>query len=142
MDKLKLIKELKVDEGFVPHAYRDSLTYLTIGYGRLIDQRKGGGITEDEADYLLNNDVERVWKEVQKALPWVIDQPDAVQQALCMMAFQMGIKTLTSFSNTLKFIKAGHYVAAADNAMQSLWAKQTPNRAKKVTDLIRNANKL
>lgn len=142
MNKNALIKELKIDEGFVPHAYRDSLTYLTIGYGRLIDQRKGGGITEDEADYLLANDVERVWREVQKAFPWVIDQPDAVQQAMCMMAFQMGIKTLQSFSNTLRFIKAGNYVAAADNAMQSLWAKQTPNRALKVTTLIRKANKL
>lgn len=142
MNKNLLIKELKIDEGFMPHEYKDTLGYSTIGYGRLIDKRKGGGITEAEADYLLGNDVERVWEQLKKALPWVIDQPEGVQQALSMMAFQMGVKSVTGFSTTLKLIKEGKYSAAADNAMQSLWAKQTPNRAKKVTSLIRNADKL
>ncbi|MGB4899103.1 MAG: glycoside hydrolase family protein [Ignavibacteria bacterium] len=142
MDKNKLIKELKLDEGFMPHEYKDTLGFSTIGYGRLIDKRKGGGITEAEADYLLGNDVERVWEQLKKALPWVIDEPEGIQQALSMMAFQMGVKSVTGFSTTLKLIRTGNYVAAANNAMESLWAKQTPNRARKVTDLIRNANKL
>jgi len=126
----------------MPHEYKDTLGFSTIGYGRLIDKRKGGGITEAEADYLLGNDVERVWDQLKKALPWIIDQPEGVQQALSMMAFQMGVKAVTGFSTTLRLIKAGSYAAAADSAMQSLWARQTPNRARKVTDLIRKANKL
>lgn len=126
----------------MPHEYKDTLGFSTIGYGRLIDKRKGGGITELEADYLLGNDVDRVWEQLKKALPWVIDQPDDVQMALSMMAFQMGVKAVTGFSTTLKHIRAGNYTLAADSAMQSLWAKQTPNRARKVTDLIRKANKL
>jgi lysozyme len=142
LNKNQLIKELKVDEGFMPHEYKDTLGYSTIGYGRLIDKRKGGGITEAEADYLLGNDVDRAWDQLKKALPWIIDQPEAVQQALSMMAFQMGVKAVTGFSTTLRLIKSGSYAAAADNAMQSLWARQTPNRAKKVTNLIRGANKL
>ena len=44
---------LRRDEGRVRHAYQDHLGYWTIGVGRLIDQRKGGGLSEDEIDYLL-----------------------------------------------------------------------------------------
>lgn len=142
MDKSKLMRELKIDEGTVLHEYKDSLGYSTIGHGRLIDKRKGGGITLAEAEYLLKNDIDRVWNEVQASFPWVTDQPEKVQQALCMMAFQMGIKKVQGFSTTIKNIKLCNYAAAADSAMQSLWARQTPNRAKKVTDLIRSANKI
>lgn len=141
MDKNKLARELKIDEGIVLHEYKDSLGYSTIGIGRLIDKRRGGGITLSEAEYLLRNDIERVWLEVQSSFPWIIDHPEDVQHAICMMAFQMGIKKVQGFSTTIKNIKLRNYPAAADSAMQSLWAKQTPNRARKVTNLIRNAKK-
>lgn len=46
-------RTLETDEGRVPHAYQDHLGYWTIGVGHLIDKRKGGGLTPDEVDYLL-----------------------------------------------------------------------------------------
>ena len=51
---------IKKHEGCVLHCYEDHLGYMTIGVGRLIDKKKGGGITEDEAEYLLKNDIKRV----------------------------------------------------------------------------------
>ena len=56
----KLLEELSRDEGTVLQAYQDSLGYWTIGTGRLIDKRRGGGITKAEADYLLANDVQKI----------------------------------------------------------------------------------
>lgn len=59
MDRFKLAKSLKQEEGFKPHAYKDSLGYLTIGYGRMIDERLGGYLSEEEAGFLLENDIIR-----------------------------------------------------------------------------------
>ena len=137
MDRFKLAKALKQDEGFMPHAYKDSLGYTTIGYGRLIDKQLGGGITEDEADFLLENDIMRVEDALDKEFPWWRKCPENVQRAMANMCFNLGIKKFKGFKNTLALLKAGNYQAAADNAMQSLWAKQVGDRAKRVTDLMR-----
>lgn len=139
MNKEKLKQELVSDEGVVLHYYNDSLGYATIGVGRLIDQRKGGGITKEEALYLLDNDIERKSAEVYRELPWLKDHPDEVQRAVINMAFQMGIVGLLTFKNTLSLIEQHKYKEAADNALKSKWATQTPNRAKRVTDMIRSA---
>lgn len=139
MDRFTLLKDLKKDEGFIPHAYKDSEGYWTIGYGTLIDERLGGGITEDEADYLLENRIIRVENDLDREMQWWRKSPEKVQLALANMCFQLGIKRLKGFKNTLNLLKQGKYEEAADNALDSLWAKQTPNRAKRVTDLIRSA---
>lgn len=131
--------DLISDEGIVLHEYKDHLGYSTLGVGRLIDERRGGGISMNEALYLLNNDIEKRFSQLREKLPWFDDQPFGVQRALVNMSFQMGIRGLLTFKNTLKLIQKGKYVQAADNALKSKWARQTPNRAKRVTDWIRNA---
>lgn len=136
MDKNKLLADLKRHEGFVPFAYTDSLGYLTIGYGTLIDKR-GGGLPEDVCSMLLERHVDGNIKQVNKSLPWLKDHPEHVQRAIHNMAYQLGIAGLLKFKNTLSLIQKKKYNEAADNALKSLWAKQTPNRAKEVTDLLR-----
>lgn len=137
MDRFKLAKDLKKDEGFMPHAYQDTLGYWTLGHGRLIDKRLGGGITADEADFLLENDIIRVEVALDKEFPWWRKCPDNVQLAMANMCFQLGIKKFKAFKTTLNLLKDGLYNQAADNALNSLWAKQTPERAKRVTNLMR-----
>lgn len=53
------------------------------------------------------------------------------------MAFQMGIVGLLGFTNTLAAIKRGDYAAAATGMLASLWARQTPARAKRMADMMR-----
>lgn len=133
----KLTDELINDEEVRKSAYKDHLGYLTIGVGRLIDARKGGGLTSDEIEYLLKNDIRRTALGLSEHLPWVNSLDDARHRALINMAFQMGVSGLLKFKNTLRLIKAGQYEKAADNALKSLWARQTPKRAKIVTEMIR-----
>jgi lysozyme len=135
--KEKLIKQLRRDEGEVLHAYKDNLGYWTIGIGRLIDKRKGGGITKEEAAYLLNNDIDRKEKELLARLPWAANLDEARFAALLNMAFQMGVDGLLGFKNTLAMIREGDYEAAATGMLNSLWAKQTPERAKRVAEQMR-----
>lgn len=128
----KIIKQLTDEEGVVLHAYPDHLGYLTIGIGRLIDKRKGGGISLDEANYLLINDITAKTAEVEKALPFYDELNDARQAVLVVMAFQMGVHGLLAFKNTLQLIRLAKYKEAGEGMLNSLWARQTPERAKRM----------
>ncbi len=124
--------QLKEFEGWVPHAYEDSMGYVTIGCGRLIDKRKGGRLSDAEIDYLLENDIAEKTQQVTEALPWVKTLNEARQAVVIGMAFQMGLKGLLNFKSTLEAMRDERYADAAERMRQSLWAKQTPNRANKM----------
>lgn len=139
--RLETIKnDLRVHEGFVSHGYEDHLGYLTIGYGRLIDKRKGGGITIEEAEMLLENDVMKREKLLRDALHYWDKLPHQVQRALINMCFQLGISGLMKFKKMLSLIQQGRYSEAAEEGLNSLWARQTPNRAIQVMDWLRHAS--
>lgn len=133
----RLETQLRRDEGEVLSAYTDSEGYLTIGIGRLIDKRKGGGISKAESSYLFANDVDAKSAEVYAALPWAKKLDEARQGVLLNMAFQMGTNGLLGFKNTLAMIQSGKYDQAADGMLQSLWARQTPARAARLAAQMR-----
>jgi lysozyme len=135
--KERLIKQLRRDEGEVLHAYKDSLGFWTIGVGILIDERKGGGITPEESAYLLSNRIDSKEKELLSKAPWMVTLDEVRFGALLNMAFQLGVDGLLGFKNSLMRIRVGDYDGAAANMLQSLWAKQTPERAIRITDQIR-----
>ena len=126
---MDLKTQLRREEGAESCAYQDSLGYWTIGVGRLIDSRKGGGLSNDEIDLLLDNDIKRNYEAVLKALPWVDKLSDARQAVLIEMAFQMGLKGLLQFQRMLGSVEDGQYVEAAAEMVKSRWAMQTPARA-------------
>ena len=130
---MNLIQQLKNEEGSVPHAYQDSLGFWTIGVGRLIDERKGGLLYPDEIDYLLQNDIKRKTDGLNDALPWFHLLDEARQAVLIQMAFQMGVKGLLAFSTTLSHVRVGRYAEAAVAMLESLWARQTPERAARMS---------
>lgn len=129
---MNLAQMLEAEEGRVSYAYPDSLGYLTIGIGRLIDKRKGGRLTDPEIDYLLANDIAEKTAEVARALPWISSLDPARRDVLIAMAFQMGTAGLLGFRNTLELVRTGDYKAAGRGMMQSRWAEQTPKRAQRM----------
>ena len=138
-DELK--KQLERHEGRVNHAYQDHLGFWTIGIGRLIDQRRGGGLSDDEVDYLFSNDVARVEHELRRRLHWFAETPDVIKMALCNMAFQLGVAGLMRFRRMLAAMKHRDWTAASIEALDSNWAKQTPNRAAEIAAMIRSVQR-
>jgi lysozyme len=118
------------------HAYEDHLGYTTIGYGRLIDERRGGGITDAEAQMLLSNDIARVIGDLEYTAPVLHTLPEGVQHALVNMAFQMGVNGLMAFRRMWAALEQGDWELAAEEALGSRWAEQTPRRAHEIAGMI------
>lgn len=132
-----LIKQLRDEEGEVLSAYQDHLGFWTIGVGHLIDKRKGGAISPYISSLLLESDIADKASDLDKSLPWWRDLDEVRQAVLLGMAFQMGINGLLGFKNTLAMVKSGNYAGAANGMLNSLWAKQTPARAKRMSEQMR-----
>ena len=131
------LKQLLIDhEGNIPHAYQDHLGYWTIGVGRLIDERRGGGLSDAEIDYLLENDIDRILEQLEHTIPYWFDLPDNVQIALASMAFQMGIAGLFGFRRMFAAIEREDWAEAKREALNSKWANQTPARANEIAELL------
>ena len=126
---------LIANEGVVLHEYKDHLNYSTIGVGRLIEEGKGG-ITEEEAKYLLANDIQTVCDRLDRNWPWWRDLSENRQHVMIDLSFNLGNR-LGQFKNFLANLQAGNYQAASDDLMDSKYAEQVPNRATRNRDLIR-----
>lgn len=136
-DRQKLIQQLRRHEGERLRPYRCSSGKLTIGVGRNLDDR---GITAAESAYLLNNDIDRVWVEVESRMPWIRQLNEVRQRVLLDMAFNLGIDGLMKFRNTLATIRAGDYQKAGVMMLDSLWAKQVGNRAQRLAVMMQTGS--
>lgn len=131
----QIFADLKSDEGFRSKLYFCTAGKATIGYGLNLE----AGITEEEAAWLLRHRLGKLYVDLERKIPNFKRYPDGVKRALINMAYQMGINGLLGFKNTLRLIDEGKYPEAAKNALKSKWATQTPNRAKRVTNWIKEA---
>jgi len=133
----RLKQQLIRHEGEVLHAYQDPLGFWTIGVGRLIDKRRGGGISHEEAMMLLDGDIIRVVSSLERHV-WFRRLDPVRQQATANMAFQLGVTGLLGFRRMIAALKDHDYELAADEALDSRWATQTPNRADEIAAMIRD----
>ena len=128
--------QIKKFEGKENKAYGDPLTGAepwTIGYGHTGPEVHEGLVwTDEECDLAFEKDFAHAEYGCQKNLPWFEQLNDPRKAVLIGMAFQMGIKGLLGFMNTLGKIRDEHFADAANNMMLSQWAKQTPKRARRL----------
>ena len=124
------IRILKRQEGFRGEPYKDQAGNLTIGYGTKIP------IDEAEGLLLLNSRL--AGAEEALAVRWhpYRDQPEHVKQALCLMAYQLGVEGELQFKKMLACLERGDTHCAAREAMASEWQHQTPQRVAVVAALL------
>ena len=124
----KLVEMIKRHEGVKSKVYLCSAGYETIGVGRNISE-SGLGLSGDEIEYLLANDIARVKEELADTYFWFNGINEARQDAMIDMCFNLGLTRLRGFVNA-------H--VAADEFMDSKWAQQVGTRAIRVTEMIRS----
>ncbi|SRR5579885_5149 len=129
MDVYELIKR---HEGLRLKPYPDSLGHLTIGYGRALNI---AGISKDEAEAMLRNDVASVETRL-RGLPWFQNLDEVRRAALIDMAFNLGWGKLLGFTRFLSAIGHGDFETAAREMLASEWADQVGVRARELARMV------
>lgn len=126
--------ELERDEGIRLKPYKDTVGKTTLGIGRNLDDV---GISREEAEYLLGNDIVRVVTELRQHLPWFVNLNDTQQRVLANMCFELGIGGLMGFPVMLGRVQANDFAGAAEAMLDSTWAKQVPVRAERLAAMMK-----
>lgn len=145
-DRAQLERELVRDEDERLKVYRCTAGKRSIGVGRNLDDVGirasetaalgitlqsvlACGITRSQCRALLANDIAGCEADLDRRLPWWRKLDGVRQRVLLNMCFNLGIVRLLGFRNTLRYVEAGNYAAAAAGMKASLWARQVGNRA-------------
>jgi len=134
MNRNRFIKQMRFHEGVKNKVYKDHLGIETIGVGRNLVDR---GLSDEEVDYLLGNDITIVENELDNGLSWWRDLDEVRQRALADLAFNMGLPRLHGFVKMLDGLQRRDYHAAADELLDSKYAKQVGARSERVANMIR-----
>ncbi len=130
----QLINQLKRHEGVKLKPYKCSAGKLTIGVGKNIEDN---GITLEEAEYLLQNDIAEARSQLLNSFPWMSTLNDARISAMINFTFNVGIGTVKKFKNALEHLKNREFDEAATEMLDSRWSEQVGARSKEITDQIR-----
>ena len=133
----ELIEEIKREEGFVPIVYLDGKGKKTIGYGTLLED----GISEAEAEMLLRHRLALMAEELERSRVGEVYanlKADA-RRALLDMAYNMGVPGLLGFRKMWAALAEGDYERAAEEALDSVYARDLPARAGRVAERMRSA---
>ncbi len=131
-----LIENIKESEGFVEHVYNDSLGIPTIGYGFAI---KDLILDEDIAEEIFLRKVKNLAQRVQNKFDWFNTAPDVIKEVVIEMCYQLGLGGFSKFKKTISYLEKENYLEASKEMLDSKWAKQTPNRAKKLSKIVESA---
>ena len=121
------VKEMLVrHEGVMCTLYECSADKTSIGVGRNLSDN---GITEDEAMYLLENDIDRVIKNLDKH--WAVWRsfPEKAQMVCIDLVFNIGINGFMNFRRTRALMEMGMWLEASEELLDSRYHVQLPNRS-------------
>jgi len=149
-----VIAFVKKHEGYRTHVYKDSLGIPTIGIGfnltrpdaRKIIQSVGAeydavlagidGLSDEQIKKIFNITIKIAYEDAKRWIPNYDSLPKNIKLAVLDLSFNMGYNRLSGFFKTKEYILKKDYKAAANELMDSKWAKQVGNRAKSIFNLF------
>ena len=84
------------------------------------------------------DDIQSVKDSISEAVNEIEDLPEDAQEVVYEMCYQLGLGGFSKFKKTIQFLRLGDYEACSSEMLDSRWARQTPNRAKRLSDIIKN----
>ena len=106
----------------------------TVAYGRNLEDN---GLSEQEAETLLWNDIQRTIGELFKTLPFFEGLSTNRQNVLVDMNYNLGLTRFMGFKKMIAALKGGDYYKAADEMLDSTWAQQVKSRATRNAKMMR-----
>lgn len=137
-----LVSELRRDEGVRYLPYKDSVGINSTGVGHNLKEiplKEGWSypLTDTQVNELLESDLKNVFCDLENNISWWSNLSEVRQRVLANMCFNLGINRLLGFKNTLNFIKNGQYDDAAEGMLNSKWASQVKDRAKRLATMMK-----
>ena len=143
MDMDRLLASVKKHEGYRNKVYLDTLGKRTVGVGHLCVE----DFWEDDKEYeekflmtILEHDLQTAIKGAKDLMSenGCMDMDEVAEEIIIEMIFQLGKTGVSKFRNMWKALSALDYSTAAEQMLDSRWAKQTPNRANGMADIMRS----
>ena len=126
-----LVHAIEGAEGFRGHCYLDALRVPTIGYGTKLP------LTHAEAELLLEHRLAIKHHHLAAAWPPFHGLSERRQRALLNMAYVLGVDGVLGFRRALRALEARDFGQAADEVLDSRFARQLPGRAARIAAAIR-----
>ena len=131
---MSLIESIKEHEGYVGVVYKDSLGIDTIGYGFAIKDLE---LDEDICEMILERKLKNLNDRVRVRFEWYRYMPPQIQDVIMEMCYQLGVTGFSKFKKTILFLQNKQFHDASQEMLDSLWARQTPKRAKELSNRVK-----
>ena len=137
-----LLDRLRRHEGCSLVPYLDTTGNMTVGWGHKMESVSPSilenGITQDEADHLLEVDIEIAKNGVSRLPAMVLNNCNEVRRGVLIeMCFQLGYSGVLKFKRMLRAIQNNDFERAANEMVFSLWHEQTPGRCEELAEIMR-----
>jgi lysozyme len=132
---MSLLERIKHHEGFRSRCYRCTENVLTIGYGFAIKDLE---LDEEIAELILVRKLDKLMNRIQKKFHWWRTAEEEAKNVVVEMCYQLGVSGFSKFKKTIDYLEKKQYAKASVEMLDSRWAKQTPNRAIELSNIIKN----
>lgn len=126
---MSLIEDIKQEEGFKGTVYKCTEGFDTIGFGTRLP------LSKEESELILEYRL-KIMKSQLTGYLYNLDIKQEAWDILFNMAYQLGVRGVLNFKKMIKALEKQDYKTAAKEGLDSLWHKQTPNRAKRLMDRL------
>ena len=143
MNLERLMESVKKHEGYRNKVYLDTLGKRTVGVGHLCTEDWWEDDKEYEEEFLMKILEEDLQEAIEGASTLMLqhdcsDIDEKAHEILIEMVFQLGKNGVSKFRNMWKALAEKNYIGASCEMLDSKWAKQTPNRAKSMAELMKS----
>lgn len=128
---------LERHEGRRNKLYKDSVGLWTIGVGHLIDPSRGGKISDNAVNFILDEDIAAAVESLE-IYPWVTNLSEPRKAAMIDLVFNLGAGGLAKFVKFLTAMSKGDWQDAANELVNSSWYDQVGRRGHEIVELIKN----
>ena len=98
----------------------------------------GTHIDDERVNELFDQDIQTTLIECGHLYPNFDNLPDEAQKIIANMMFNLGRPRLSRFHKMKKAVDSSDWIEAANQMLDSRWAKQVPNRANRLIERMRN----
>jgi len=132
---MSLLDKIKEHEGFRSSVYQCTQGVDTIGYGFAIKDLE---LTKEIAEQILIKKIANLESNISKKFEWYHTAPQEAKEVVINMCYQLGLSGFSKFKKTIYLLETEQYEEASVEMLDSLWAKQTPRRAKELSEVLRS----